>query len=219
MPNATQRTSRSLWKIMPQFGVKVHRDGWVVSTRTNRVLKPTTVTGGTVCISLPFNLGDDVIKSAGLCSLGRLVCYTFNGPPPADMEKPKAAHKNGDRTDNRAINLKWATSKEIGEELLLANKFATKMSLEDVKFAKWIYTYLNEGPVDMNALGATFNVSEQTMWLTLKHGVHWNNEYTAITRRMKVPPRVLDTYRRYREDNVLYAEELESVRKKIQATI
>jgi hypothetical protein len=37
----------------------------------------------------------------------RLVCETFHGLRPdwADL----AAHANGDRTDNRAVNLRWAT--------------------------------------------------------------------------------------------------------------
>lgn len=39
----------------------------------------------------------------------RLVCEAFHGPCPEGMQ---AAHLNGDKTDNRAENLKWVTPKE-----------------------------------------------------------------------------------------------------------
>lgn len=37
----------------------------------------------------------------------RLVCAAFNGPPPPDMVRPQADHRNFDRTDNRPENLRW----------------------------------------------------------------------------------------------------------------
>lgn len=42
--------------------------------------------------------------------LNRLVCEAFHGRPPSDRHQ--AAHRNGDRLDNRAINLYWATKLE-----------------------------------------------------------------------------------------------------------
>lgn len=43
-------------------------------------------------------------------SVHRLVLLTFKGPPPEG--KPQAAHKNGKSSDNRLVNLKWASAKE-----------------------------------------------------------------------------------------------------------
>ena len=40
-----------------------------------------------------------------------LVLITFVGPPPSDMNYPTAAHENGNRTDNRLANLRWASQK------------------------------------------------------------------------------------------------------------
>src|SRR5581483_4863341 len=39
----------------------------------------------------------------------RLICRTFHGPAPEGCE---VGHLNGNRTDNRAENLKWVTPKE-----------------------------------------------------------------------------------------------------------
>lgn len=40
----------------------------------------------------------------------RAVCAAFHGNPPSP--KHQAAHGNGDRADNRAVNLRWATRSE-----------------------------------------------------------------------------------------------------------
>jgi HNH endonuclease len=42
--------------------------------------------------------------------LHRLICETFHGPAPTP--KHQAAHINGDRFDNRALNLEWKTHLE-----------------------------------------------------------------------------------------------------------
>lgn len=47
-------------------------------------------------------------------NIHRLVCIAFHGTPP---EKGlQAAHKNGDRLDNRACNLRWLTPSENQKE-------------------------------------------------------------------------------------------------------
>ncbi|WP_170790783.1 HNH endonuclease [Ruegeria lacuscaerulensis] len=42
--------------------------------------------------------------------VNRIVCEAFHGPPPSP--KHQAAHNNGDPSDNRAENLRWATPAE-----------------------------------------------------------------------------------------------------------
>lgn len=212
----TNKGTKSDWKLMEQFGVFVHPDGWVKTARNGKIRKIFLNEQGSVCINLPFNLGDEVITSSDTCTLGRLICYTFNGPPPTGMKTPRAYHRNGNVFDNRAENLVWASPKEIGQDLLLAGKFATKLSIDQVRYAKWIYTYLNDGPVDMNALAKTFGVSQHHMYVTLKHGAHWDNEFTDITRRMKVPGVLIDTYRAFREENTLYEADLEEALQALQ---
>lgn len=44
----------------------------------------------------------------------RLVCEAFHGPAP--FEGAHAAHWDGDPTNNRASNLRWASAKENGED-------------------------------------------------------------------------------------------------------
>ncbi len=41
-----------------------------------------------------------------------LVCEAFHGPRPGTCRQWHAAHKNGNPTDNRACNLRWATVRE-----------------------------------------------------------------------------------------------------------
>lgn len=38
-----------------------------------------------------------------------IVCETFHGPRPSGKQ---AAHRNGQRSDNRSVNLRWATRRE-----------------------------------------------------------------------------------------------------------
>lgn len=52
-----------------------------------------------------------LVDGAHKCfSVHRLVCEAFHGAPPT--RRHQAAHSNGDPSDNRASNLRWATPKE-----------------------------------------------------------------------------------------------------------
>ena len=66
----------------------------------------------------PFRCGDDYLhvgirvssKRLKRYAVHRLVCLTFHGPPPSPTHE--CAHRDGDRSNNRASNLRWATRKE-----------------------------------------------------------------------------------------------------------
>jgi hypothetical protein len=43
------------------------------------------------------------------CRVNRLICEAFHGPPPSP--KYQACHNNGNKFDNRSVNLRWDTPK------------------------------------------------------------------------------------------------------------
>ena len=55
--------------------------------------------------------------------ISRLVCEAFHGPKPAD--KDLVAHSNGDHTDDRSENLRWATYVENEEDKRKHGRAAT----------------------------------------------------------------------------------------------
>lgn len=74
------------------------------STRPGRVFNPKPKADGYVRTSVIVN-GKREPRY-----VQRLVCEAFHGPPPS--EKHQAAHLNGVRHDNSALNLKWKTPLE-----------------------------------------------------------------------------------------------------------
>lgn len=72
-----------------------------------RLLKFSPNTQGYWMISL-YSAGRYVPKT-----VHRWICETFHGPAPRGAQ---VAHANGVRTDNRAINLRWATAQENADD-------------------------------------------------------------------------------------------------------
>ena len=100
--------------------------------------------------------------------VNRLVCEAWHGPPPSDYHH--AAHINGIRLDNRACNLRWATSAENEHDKL---RHGTRTRGE--KYPKAILT---EGAVrDIRtragcgeshiSLSREYGVSNTTIWLVV----------------------------------------------------
>lgn len=73
-------------------------------TTAGRILKQRTNRDGYLCVTLQE--GD---RRKGYL-VSRLVCEAFYGPPPPGYIE--AAHKDGNRANNRLGNLRWATKAE-----------------------------------------------------------------------------------------------------------
>jgi hypothetical protein len=92
-----------IWK--PVYGYaglyEVSNLGRVRSVRSGKMLRGSTTSDGYATVKLSC-LGDSKHHR-----VQRLVCIAFRGPPP--FEDAQAAHTDGDRSNNRAGNLRWAT--------------------------------------------------------------------------------------------------------------
>lgn len=84
--------------------MRVGDDGSIIGA-SGKVLTPMVDRKGYQRLSV--YLGENRWRRVGV---HRLVCETFHGLKPAWAEL--VAHRNGDRADNRAVNLRWATSAE-----------------------------------------------------------------------------------------------------------
>jgi hypothetical protein len=91
------------WRDVPGFsGYRVSDQGRVLGV-SGKILKPRFQNMGYPRVSLRRN------GSTHDRLISRIVAETFHGPCPEGME---CAHLNGDPSDSRASNLKWATHSE-----------------------------------------------------------------------------------------------------------
>ena len=100
------------WRIVdrfPNYEVsslgRVRRLTTTTSTKAGRILRPALHYSG----YYHYGLGNREGRTVTI-RRNRLVCEAFHGPAPAD--RPEAAHRDGDRTNDCAENLYWATKKE-----------------------------------------------------------------------------------------------------------
>jgi hypothetical protein len=87
-------------------GYEVSDQGQVRNSETGRVLR--------LALNGPRSDKKYLFASLGASvtnvQIHQLVCWAFNGPRPTPDHE--VAHNNGDRLDNRATNLRWATRRE-----------------------------------------------------------------------------------------------------------
>lgn len=81
----------------------INREGQVRSNLTNKILKPSKLKTGYICVGLRKNGKSYTVK------LHRLLAKAFI---PNIENKPHVDHINGVRDDNRLENLRWCTNKE-----------------------------------------------------------------------------------------------------------
>lgn len=121
----------SEWRLIPFMPVyEVSNEGIVrrVIGRTNtfpgRVLKPHK-SNGYWRVTLYMN------GTHQKHNINRLVLIAFRGPPPTPEHE--SAHGDGDRSNDRLDNLRWATKKENAEDCI---KHGTKCCRENHPHAK-----------------------------------------------------------------------------------
>lgn len=94
----------------------------------------------------------------------RTILETFVGPAPAD--KPCCAHRNGDPSDNRLSNLRWATYKENSQDSIRHGTskrpggtahFRAKLTPELIQEAKRLHKEGQSFRAIGRQLGATHN--------------------------------------------------------------
>jgi hypothetical protein len=108
------------WRSAPGFpGYEVSSFGRV---RAIRILSTHFLGEGYECVGLYGATGRQRNQR-----INRLVCEAFNGPPSPGLE---AAHLDGQRTNNRADNLVWATPKENAKHKLQHGTYGSKLTPE-----------------------------------------------------------------------------------------
>ena len=90
----------------------------------------------------------------GMASVARSVCEAFHGKPYSDEE---AAHKDGNRLNNRADNLTWKTPTANKYDRVLHGTHGQKLTLDDVREIRRSVTQSH------GQLATRFNVSPMTI--------------------------------------------------------
>lgn len=161
---------------------EVSADGAVWSSRKRRWLKP-YVTPHNGYLRVTLQRGGE--KRGRY--VHRIVCEAFHGPCPRGHQ---VAHRNGNRTDNRAENLRWLTprqntaEKEIhGTMLRGASHGSTRLSVADVED---ILRRLGAGE-SHRSIAAIYKTTASHVW-RIKEGKSWQ----AASMRLGTVERVDD---------------------------
>jgi hypothetical protein len=121
--------------------------------------------------------GYHLVSLSGISiSVHRLVCPIFHGPRPSNNHQ--VAHWNGDRTDNRAANLRWATPKENkadeirhGRQVIGVRHHRTKLSEGDVRLIRKLRA---ETGMFYYKIAERFGISDAQAWVII-NGKSWKH--------------------------------------------
>jgi hypothetical protein len=168
---AEQMLAEVEYRDIPNFpGYRAGSDGtiWSHLSGTWKKRKPGLAGKGYLAISLH-------VDQVSHRYVHRLVLETFVGPCPDGME---ACHNNGDRTDNRLVNLRWDTSKANNHDKLShgTNNSGEKHGLAKLTDAdaKAIHRDYEAGEVSHKALAAKYGISRRVVSRILR-GESWSH--------------------------------------------
>ncbi len=96
-----------------------------------------------------------------LCRVNRIICMVFNGPPPSPRHQ--ARHLNGDRIDNRAVNLAWGTQSqnELDKRKHGTNQVGEKVSSS--KLTEDVVRKIRNSKQSSRKLAVKYGVSQPTI--------------------------------------------------------
>lgn len=169
---------------IPNFpGYRVDSDGyvwslWILKHRkigtTQKKLKPYKNNSGYLTVTIMRD------TKRCVCRINRIVCEAFHGPPPTETHE--AAHQNGIRTDNRAVNLKWKTRSENVADMILHKtqpygELHGRAKLTE-KQAVIVYKLCQKGNFSKIRIGQRFgitrhqvqNIASQRQWKHISKG-------------------------------------------------
>lgn len=167
--------SGEVWLPAPGYEgfYEVSNEGRIRSLRWDppRILKPAPNHFGYPCASL--RRAD---KKAATKKLHRLICHAFHGPCPPGME---TAHLDGDPTNARADNLKWATHTEnashrIAHGTVLAGEKHPRAKLTDAQVVALRAEWAANPRQSQGEIARRLGVSRPTVCLILS-GRKWKH--------------------------------------------
>lgn len=154
------------WRDVPGFpGYKVSDDGQVIGS-SGRLLKGTPNIWGYPAVAAKPAHGPRSVMGIHI-----LVCLAFHGPKPSPQHQ--VAHWDGDKTNNRPENLRWATPAENAADAVrhgtLArgeDHFRARFTEDDVRSirARW-----DARESTIAAMAAEYGVSESAVkWIAYR---------------------------------------------------
>ncbi|WP_238586644.1 HNH endonuclease [Sphingopyxis sp. C-1] len=114
-----------------------------------------------------------LLSYAGLSkrySVSRLVCLTFHGPSTGSHE---AAHLDGDKGNNAAANLAWATHRENNEHKRLHGTHQAGSRHPRAKLSDQDVAAIREAPGSCAEIGKRFGINKSHV-SRIKSGARWN---------------------------------------------
>ncbi len=139
-------------------------DGSIVS-RLGKVLKQSIGGRGYRCFRYSSR-GQSITVASHVA-----VCSAFHGPRPEGME---VAHLNGDKTDNRAINLAWKTPAQNASDKRSHGTHREGETVPVAKLTEDTVRKLRRGEMTTRDAMDLHGVAQSTVW-NAKHGKTWRH--------------------------------------------